>query len=318
MNKRGVFFYIFFLIVLLATLLIATYYLYIYWPRQPVDLQIVPDDSLQNKPLVENNLPSKQFYHSMRYQDRAITYSIADSCAGDRVSEMKGAFANIAARTVLTFEQINSDDAMIKVLCSDVAPEAGQENYFVAGEGGPSRVVNSTLYSVILDGKISLFREDKCAGAKVATHELLHALGFDHNNNPASILYPTLKCEQEIDSEIIDSINRLYHYESLPDLVFYLATATKSGRYLNFNVEVLNQGLSVAGPAKISVYSDDELADTFDIGAIGLGSRKILTVENLKLPRDTNKIVFVVDEENKVQELFENNNQVILRLVEQR
>ncbi len=317
MDKNGGFFYVFFLIILLITLLVSAYYLYIYWPREPVDLQIIPDNYLQNMTLVENNLPSKQFYHNMRYQEKTITYSIADSCASDRASEMKGAFTNIEAQTVLKFEQINLNNAMIRVLCSDVAPEAGQENYFVAGEGGPSRVINSTLYSVILEGKISLFREDNCDGSKVATHELLHALGFDHNNNPASILYPTLKCDQEIDAEIIDSINRLYRYESLPDLVFYLATATKSGRYLNFNVEVLNQGLNVSGSTKVSIYSDDELADSFDIGAVGIGSRKILTVENLKLSRDTNKIVFVVDEEHKVQELFENNNQIILRLVEQ-
>ncbi len=317
MNKRGGFFYVFFLIILLGALVFSAYYLYIYWPREPVDLQIVPDNYLQNKTLIENNLPSKQFYHKMRYSDRVITYSIADSCTSDRASAMKGAFANLEARTVLKFGQINSNDAMIKVLCSDVAPEAGQENYFVAGEGGPSRVLNSTLYSVILEGKISLFREDKCDGSKVATHELLHALGFDHNNNLASILYPTLKCDQEIDTEIIDSINRLYRHESLPDLVFYLATATKSGRYLNFNVEVLNQGLSVSGPTKVSVYADNEFADNFDIGAVSIGSRKILTVENLKLPGDTNKIVFVVDEENTAPELFENNNQIILRLVEQ-
>ncbi len=291
--------------------------MYIYWPREPVDLQIVPDNTGQNNVAVENNLPSKQFYQNMRYQDRIITYSIASSCSSDRVSEMEEALVNLEALTVLEFEQSFTGDALIRVLCSDVAPEAGQENYFVAGEGGPSRVLNSTLYSVILEGKISLFREDRCDGAKVATHELLHALGFDHNNKPQSILYPTLNCDQEIDQEIIDSINIIYQYESLPDLVFYTATATKSGRYLNFDIEVLNQGLRESVPTKVSVYSDDELVDNFDIGAVSIGSRKILTVENLRLPSDANKIVFVVDEENEADELFENNNQAVLRLITQ-
>jgi len=317
MNKKGGFFWGLFLFVLLVALGVSVYYLYIFWPREPVDLQIVPDTSNQGNTAVENELPSKQFYQNMRYQDKRITYSIAGSCSSDRISEMEEAFANLAALTVLEFERATTGDVLIKILCSDVAPEAGQENYFVAGEGGPSRVLNSTLYSVILEGKISLFREDRCEGAKVATHELLHALGFDHNNNEDSILYPTLKCEQEIDSEIIDSINLIYQPESLPDLFLFSTTATKSGRYLNFNIEVLNQGLRESVPTKVSVYSEDELVDNFDIGAVSIGSRKILTVENLRLPGDTNKIVFAVDEENKVNELFENNNEAVLRLIAQ-
>ncbi len=316
MNKRGGFFWGFFLFVLLAALGVSLYYLYIYWPREPVDLQIVPGNSGTNV-VVENNLPSKQFYQNMRYQDKLITYSIANSCSSDRISDIEEAFMNIESLTVLAFDRTNGD-AMIKVLCSDVAPEAGQENYFVAGEGGPSRVLNSTLYSVILEGKISLFREDRCDGAKVATHELLHALGFDHNNNPESILYPTLECSQQIDSEIIESINLIYQPESLPDLFFYISTATKSGRYLNFNIEVLNQGLRESAPTEISVYSEDKFVEKFDIGAVGIGSRKILTVENLRLPGDTDKITFIVDEENNVDELYDNNNQAVLRLVPQR
>ena len=230
---------------------------------------------------------------------------------------MQEAFANLESITLLDFEPVASGDPMLKILCSDIAPEAGQENYFVAGEGGPSRVLNSTIYSIILEGKIALYRDDSCGGAKVATHELLHALGFDHNNNRNSILYPTLRCEQEIDPEVIESINSLYQQNSFPDLVFFSTTVTKSGRYLNFNIEVLNQGLRESDITDVKVYAGDEFIEGFDIGAVGIGSRKILTVENLKVPLDANKIVFVVDEENTVNELFENNNQVTLRLVVQ-
>ena len=314
MNKKGGIFGSILLILLLAVLGVSIYYLYQFWPREPVDLQNVRTDE---PAIVQNDVPSAQFYQRMRYQDRFITYSIADSCSPDRVSSMQEAFANIESLTVLDFEPSAESNSMIKILCSDIAPEAGQEDYFVAGEGGPSRVLNSTLYSIILEGKIALYRDDSCDGPKVATHELLHALGFDHNNRQNSILYPTLKCSQEIDPEIIQSINKLYAPESLPDLVFFTTSATKSGRYLNFNIEVLNQGLRESGVTDVGVYADDEFIENFDIGAISVGARKILTVENLKVPNDATTIVFVVDEDNNIQELFENNNQATLRLVQQ-
>ena len=34
-----------------------------------------------------------------------------------------------------------------------------EEGFFVAGEGGPSEVINTSLYGVIFKGKVSFFRE---------------------------------------------------------------------------------------------------------------------------------------------------------------
>ena len=311
MFKKGGFFANFVLLLLFAALGVAGYYLYQLWPREPVALDIVSIDS--PSPIVLNDVPSKQFYSRMRYPDKTISYSIASSCSSERVSSMKEAFSNIASVTVLDFVE-SSVNSEIKVLCSDVGPEAGQENYFVAGEGGPSRVLNSSFYSVILEGKIALYRDDSCSGAKVATHELLHALGFDHNNNPKSILYPTLKCDQKLDEEIIESINDLYSVDSLPDLVVYTVNATKSGRYLNFHIEISNQGLIPSGALSLGIYSEDKLIDDFDIGAVSVGARKILDVENMKVPSDADSIVFFADYSDSVAELDEQNNKATLRL----
>lgn len=313
MKRDGGFFGTVVLIILFAVLGVSLYYLYQYWPREPVDFEGF--EFTDTTPLVANAVPSKQFYLRMRYPDREITYSIASSCSSERVASMQEAFDSIEDATALRF--VSDTTAMIKVLCSDIAPEAGQEDYFVAGEGGPARVLNSTLYSVILEGKIALYRDDDCPGAKVATHELLHALGFDHNNNPQSILYPTLRCDQQIDPEIIASINKLYESDALPDLLFFTASATKSGRYLNFHIEVLNQGLIPSDSVTIGLYSDDELIETFELGAIGIGSRKILDVENLKVPADATTLVFVADDGDNIAELYENNNRATLRLIPQ-
>ncbi|MGV8142082.1 MAG: matrixin family metalloprotease [Candidatus Pacearchaeota archaeon] len=310
MYKKGGFFANFVLIILFVGLAVASWYLYQVWPREPVTFDRINIDGAD--PIVLNDVASKQFYPRMRYADRTITYSIASSCSSDRVSSMEEAFANIESVSILNF--VESTNAQIKILCSDVAPEAGQENYFVAGEGGPSKVLNSTYYSVILEGKIALYRDDTCSGAKVATHELLHALGFDHNNNKNSILYPTLRCDQTIDADIIDSINELYATDSLADLTVYAVNATKAGRYLNFHIEILNQGLVSSEQLTLGIYSGDKLIDTFDVGAVSVGARKILDVENLKVPSDANSIVFFVDHNGKVNELDEFNNKATLKL----
>jgi len=314
MKKIGGLFGDFILIVLFVVLGVCGYYIYQNYPREPIAFNNFNLE--QNQPIVENSLPSKQFYERMRYSDRIITYHISESCSEQKASSMKEAFDTLEARAVISFQEASKSKAEIKVLCSDVSPQTEEEEgHFVAGEGGPSRVLNSTLYSVILEGKIALYREGQCNNPNVAIHELLHALGFDHNNNPDSILYPTLDCDQEIDSEIISSINAIYSKDSLPDLVFSKANATKSGRYLNFHIEVLNQGLQPSGTIEIGIYADDKFVETFEIGAISIGAKKILDVENLAIPSKAKKIDFVADYENKINELYENNNKISLNLL---
>ncbi len=313
MNKIGGFFANFVLFLLFVALGVAGYYLYEMWPREPIALDRLNID--EPSITVLNDIPSKQFYPRMRYADKIISYSIASSCSEERVDSMEEAFSNIEEISILGF--VESTNSEIKILCSDVAPEAGQENYFVAGEGGPSRVLNSTYYSVILEGKIALYRDDSCSGAKVATHELLHALGFDHNNKANSILYPTLRCDQTIDPEIVDSINELYAAPSLPDLSIYSVNATKAGKYLNFHIEVLNQGLVTSDSLSLGIYSGTTLIDTFDVGAVSVGARKILDVENLKVPSGAESIIFFADYDNSINEIDETNNKATLRIVQQ-
>ena len=312
MDRKGCFLSNFILFLLFVALGVVSWQLYQFWPREPIALDRVNIDAPTN---VLNDIPSKQFYSRMRYSDKVISYFISSSCSSERTNSMKEAFKEIESVSILKF--VESPNAEIKILCSDVAPEAGQENYFVAGEGGPSKVLNSTFYSVILEGKIALYRDDSCEGSKVATHELLHALGFDHNNNPKSILYPTLKCDQSLDSEIVDSLNELYSTPSLPDLTVYSVNATKSGRYISFHIEVLNQGLVTSEKSFLGIYSGDELVSNFDIGAISIGARKILDVENLKISGDVSSVVFSVDYDDSILEFDELNNRATLGLTGQ-
>lgn len=307
MNKKGLF-AAFFVILFIAAMGYAGYYLYQNIPRHTINLV----STGSNQITTTNTLPSKQFYDNMRYPDNEINYNIASSCTENKAARMEEAFSILEEETILEFNPTDESNAILKILCSDISPEADEKNHFVAGEGGPSRVINSTLYSVILEGKVALYREGNCMNANVALHELLHALGFDHNTDEKSILYPILACDQVIDQEIIDSINELYEVQSAPDLAFEELTASKSGRYINFHMEVINRGLVQANNVLVALYADDEFVEEFELNSISVGSKKIIDVENLKVDLAASSIEFVIDYQNEILEISEDNNNVKL------
>lgn len=310
MNKKGLF-AAFFVILFLIAIGYAGYYLYQNIPRHTVNLVTTNSEQITTT----NTLPSKQFYENMRYPSNIINYHMAETCPENKASRMQEAFETLENLTVLEFNPVSESDAALRILCSDISPEAEEKDHFVAGEGGPSRVINSTLYSVILDGKVALYREGNCKNANVAIHELLHALGFDHNNDKKSILYPILICDQKIDQEIIDSINELYSVDSAPDLLFSELTASKSGRYVNFHMEVLNRGLVPAKEVFVGLYADDEFVEEFELDVVSVGGKKIIDVENLKVPLNAKSLEFVIDYQNQITEIFEENNRIKLSTV---
>lgn len=308
MNKGAGFFNTLFMIILIGIIIYGGYYLYQNFPREAIQLrgQNIPEIT------VDNNIPSKQFYDNMRYSDRTINYYISDACSESKASSMREALDIIESKTVLKFNPVSESESVLNILCSDISPQAEEEDHFVAGEGGPSKVINSTLYSLILEGKVALYREGNCANSNVAIHELLHALGFDHNNNRNSILYPTLECDQTIDDGIIKSINQLYQDPSLPDLVFSKIDAKKSGAYLNFHMEVLNRGLKSSSEVDVKVYADGKYVDSFNLNTISIGAKKIIDVENLKVPLNSKEIKFIIDDKDDIREIYEDNNKITL------
>jgi hypothetical protein len=314
MERKGSILGTIFLILLFTLLGTSLYFLYLNLPIAPKEF--IKQDQNNNED--SSNLfyaSSIQFYEKMRYKSNIITYKIESRCTEDKVNSVKEAFSILQKKTVLEFTPSSSKPEII-ISCSNIAPDANQENHFVAGEGGPSVILNTSLYSVILEGKLALYRDENCPETKIALHELLHALGFDHNNNPKSILYPTLNCNQIIDQDIIDSINLLYSVRNNPDLKIDRVNATKSGRYLNFYIEVSNQGLKVADKVSLGIYEGEKLVEEFDLKEIEIGVKKTLDVENLKVSRSSNKISFIVDYQNSIQEIYEGNNKVELVLRE--
>jgi len=291
--------YIIILFILLGALFAGVFYLW----------QNLPQDSLELNPYYANiskefPIESYQFSPNMRYKDKQITFSLEVQCTEKNKNDAKSALALIQERTVLTFRQ--AEEGEIKILCSEVAPEPEESNHFIAGEGGPTRVIDSTSFAVILEGKVSLFRPETCKTPQIATHEILHALGFDHNSNTSSIMYPITNCAQTIDQKIIDEISRVYSTPSLPDLAIESIEANKSGRYLNFKAVIANHGLKDSQSSSLKVSVEGEEVKSFQLDEILIGYKRILTISNLQLPRKTDKVLFEI--ETAEQEISKEDN----------
>ncbi len=305
----------FILLILFMALGFSLYLLWLNWPTETVLYKPVTTESFQPKQVSVTS----QFYPGMRYQSRMISYSVEPTCSEKKKSDAQRAMALLSEKSVLRFYE-GFGDAELKILCSELASSPEQEDYFVAGEGGPTDIINTSLYYVIQSGKISLFRSEKCVEPKIALHEMLHALGFDHNQNSLSIMYPVTNCNQELDNFLIRDINRLYEAESIPDLSIIEINVNKTGRYLNFYIEIINRGLKDAEDVVLNISADENEVKEFELDDVGIGVKKSLDVQNLRMPANVKIIRFVVGYglDGAGSELYGGNNNAELILAEEK
>jgi hypothetical protein len=256
-------------------------YFFFYFVPVGNQMDAIPFRASANPEMLVNlTSASKQVYPNLRYPDTRIAYYIDSACDAKRASDMLNAFSIIQNVTSLRFYE-NSANPEIIVFCSEIAPTAEEKGHFIAGEGGPSKIVSNEDFSVILLGKISLYMPDKCQNSRVAVHELLHALGFDHNNNESSTLYPITNCDQVIDDSILRDINKLYSIPSLPDLAVEEVNASRMANYVNFVAVIVNKGLKDSQDSKLEVYSGSKVLSQTDLGILEIGRKKILNVTNM-------------------------------------
>ncbi len=255
-----------------------------------------------------------QFYPNMRYKDRVISYRMESTCKLNKWESAQRAFAILSEKTSLKFYN-SPENPQIRVFCSEIREESAErKGYFIAGEGGPTEVINSTVYAVILAGKIALYKDETCDEPKIALHEILHALGFDHVNNTGSIMNPVTNCNQHIDQYIVDEIERLYAVNSLPDLTIDRVIGSKNGRYMNFNISIINTGLEDAKNAVLDVYTDGKKEGHYSLGNIEIGTKKTLTVQNLAISWSVEKALFAVSLESGQEEIRDTNNKLEITL----
>jgi hypothetical protein len=302
---------IFFIGLLLVIIGTSTFIIFDNMPGEPQPLTI----NQPQEPVIKigSSGEVKQFYENLRFNHNNISYSFSDECQQDTIAKMMDAFRIISSQTqIITFYEDEKPD--IRISCSEQSIQKSK-NVFIAGEGGPTEFINSTDFPVILQGEILLYRKSSCDRPIVELHELLHVFGFDHNTNPSSIMYPYADCDQTLNSEYTDFLKNLYSMPAEADLYFEEVNATKSGRYLNFEVTVSNKGIIDSKNVSITITDkiNDEEIKSFSLGDINFGTGKKFSVQNLRLPgRSISEIGFIL--KSSTQEYSSENNRVIASL----
>lgn len=287
-------------------------YFFYYNPFKISEFIEIENDNtdLINKSYLEVNIDSYPegmlFYENIRFPEKMITYSIDKSCSDNRTNDARNAFNILNQENVLLFNEVQ-EYGQIFVICSGNFKEISKE-HFIAGEGGPSNLINAINYHIILNGTIFLYTDNECFQPVVAIHEILHVLGFKHSSDVNSIMYNTSNCNEHIPFEILSKIKELYYDPTLPDLSLEKASAIKFGNYLNFNVNMINKGLALSPKTNLTIYVNGKKFSTYEIGELGIGAGKSISVENAKSLASTFNISFVIDEENNIAEIDEQNN----------
>lgn len=263
------------------------------------------------------------FAENLRFNHNLISYFIEEDCDEIRREKMLAAF-NIFSEEVKVIAFYEGDeDSDIKVGCSNEFIELG-ENLFAAGEGGPSKIINTSLFKVIEEGRIELYNGEDCDYPIVALHELGHVFGFAHSEDPANIMYNVSRCDQRMSADMAELMRELYLIEALADARISELDAVLHGNYLDFNISILNEGLIGIDDIDLTILSstkddsgdpaDGEEVEVIELGKIELGYGRTLRIKNMRMPWRVKEIKFVVDEKNLVRELREDNNFLEMRI----
>ncbi len=294
-----------FLVILIAIILLFLFSVYWFIPFGTFEFSTGPT----NYNFSESADSELQYTSNMRFASPEISYKISN-CPLQREDDMEEAFRLMQEQTVLSFYPAE-DEEEISVTCEEDVIAEG--NFFIAGEGGPTNGSVSGNFSVVTHGKILLLRDSDCERPNVATHELLHVLGFKHSQNPKNIMYNVTNCRQMISEDIINFLNKVYSFPAEPDLVFESADALMRGRYLDSNFSIRNNGIVSSGEAKVIIFADEKKIKEINLDALSEGEgMKILLTGILINQLNVNEVKFVI--ESDFSELNKANNEISMEI----
>jgi hypothetical protein len=292
-----------FLFGLLVIATIAALLVYFFIPVKTIEFnpEYKPGNSNFN---LDNSTSGMQFYENMRYQENEISYKISNECSLVKKNEMESALEIISNLTVLEFYPVVYGEE-ISVTCTD--ENIVQGNTFIGGEGGVTNVTVIDGFHVIFNGKILLIKDSKCTTPNIAIHELLHALGFTHSENPNNIMYETYECGQTIGDEIPEFIDEIYSIPSKPDLSFESVDANLNGRYLDANLSLRNNGFKNSPASKIIISVDGKTIKEVEVPPVEIGYGRKISLSNLFVTNiNVEKIEFILS--GDFDEISKENN----------
>jgi hypothetical protein len=300
----------------LIAVIIILLLLCIYWfiPYNNIEFNAFPDsnsslNSSNSNFNLYNETNALQFYPNMRFPGTNLSYKI-EGCPLQRKNDMEFAFEIMEQKTILSFYPVEQEQE-ITITCDDTNQVEG--NLFVAGEGGPTDVTVAGNFNVIESGKILLIKDSDCERPNVAIHELLHVLGFNHSENPKSIMYSISRCDQTMGQDIIDFINNIYSIPSEPDLLFENASVSMHGKYLDVNFSIRNNGINNSGESVVKILADGKEVKEVEVPSIEIGYGRKTSLSNIWIKQiNTQNIELVI--ENNFEELDKSNNEIAFEI----
>jgi hypothetical protein len=281
----------------------------IYWfvPMQTIEFNTSGNSNFS----LYNFNEEMQFYKNMRFPAKDISYNIDDKCALQKRDDMLNAFNWISNETILRFYPVKTNEE-ITITCDDKNRVEG--GLFIAGEGGPANVTQTKNFNVITKGKIILIKNSDCPTPNIATHELLHVLGFNHSANSNNIMYPVTNCRQTL-GDIPSLINELYYVESYPDLEIENVSAMMNGKYLDINISIRNNGLVKSESSVLVISSGEDIIKEVELNPLEVGYGMQVAFRNIWVAKiSVDEIDVSINYSSN--ELDKNNNKRILKIKE--
>ena len=295
-----------FILTLIFVLILISMLIFYFTPFNIIHFVSSPKNS--NFSLADGSV-EMQFYPNMRFPSNDISYKISD-CNLQKENDMQYAFENMANITLLRFYPVLTNEE-ISITCQE--KNRYDNGMFVAGEGGPINITVARNFDIITKGEILLIKNSNCPNPNVATHELLHVLGFKHSTNPNNIMYNVTDCGQTISNDVIQLINELYSTPSYPDLILENVSGIMKGRFLEINFSVMNGGFRDSAEFNVTIYAGDKLVEKVDLQALQIGYGRFISMENIWVPQmNVNKITINAD--SYFEEITKENNKVILEI----
>ncbi|MBC8495905.1 hypothetical protein H8D36_07145 [archaeon] len=297
------------LIIIVSLLSTAFYFTY---PLLESTLSPLNPRNIENLPEATDIPTEIQFMPNIRFNHNNIAYRYELGCES-RKEKMYLAFETLQNLSSQISFYENNENADMIISCSEENVEKS-ENIFLAGEGGPSKTFNLSINPLITEGKINLYdrqNEIPCENPVVEIHEILHVFGYNHLANKSTVLYPYYHCDQQIPEEIISHLDNLYSQEPKSEIFFSELSATKQGEYIDYNLEIKNEGLIPAEEVFLIIKAGNTEIDKTNFSTINPGNGKVYTVQNQKIPsKNIDKITFIVTT-TSLEHSKENNVQIV-------